>query len=229
MITPHRLVRRSVCLATTLAFVFSTAHVAPVSAAGNDADAGRWAMIVLTSPTQIAVPLPAPVESAGYQAELAAVRAAQANITEEQKQSIEYWSKGGAIRWMEIMMELVARADLPPAPRPDGIYPAPDANNPFADPPFPFANPPYAARAYSYVTVAQFEEFFALLPGRADGPRSWSVSRAEIEARNYDLKATNPNAVSTQDTRTPAELLDVIVAKGREVDDALNALAALVR
>lgn len=155
--TSHRLVHRGVGLVTTLALVFSTAHVAPASAAGNDADAGNWAMIVLTGPTQIPVPLPAPVESATYQTELAAVRTAQANITEEQKTSIEYWSKGGAIRWMEIMMELVARADLPPAPRPDGTYPAPDANNPFADPPFPFANPPYAARAYSYVTVAQFE------------------------------------------------------------------------
>jgi len=38
-----------------------------------------------------------------------------------------------------------------------GTYPVPDANNPFADPQFPFGNPPYAARAYSYVTVAQFE------------------------------------------------------------------------
>ena len=35
--------------------------------------------------------------------------------------------------------------------------PAPDAANPFADPNFPFGNPPYAARAYSYVAVAQFE------------------------------------------------------------------------
>jgi membrane-associated phospholipid phosphatase len=33
----------------------------------------------------------------------------------------------------------------------------PDANNPFAEPNFPFGNPPYAARAYSYVAVAQFE------------------------------------------------------------------------
>ena len=51
----------------------------------------------------------------------------------------------------------MARADLPPAPRADGTYPVPDANNPFADPNFPFGNPPYAARAYSYVSVAQFE------------------------------------------------------------------------
>jgi hypothetical protein len=61
------------------------------------------------------------------------------------------------LRWNEILMELVANSDLPPAPNPDGSYPAPDANNPFADPRFPFANPPYASRAYSYVSVAQFE------------------------------------------------------------------------
>ena len=54
-------------------------------------------------------------------------------------------------------MGLVARYNLPPAPNPDDTYPVPDANNPFADPNFPFANPPYAARAYSYVAVAQFE------------------------------------------------------------------------
>ena len=42
-------------------------------------------------------------------------------------------------------------------PRPDNTYPAPDAENPFGDPNFPFANPPYAARAYSYVSVAQYE------------------------------------------------------------------------
>ena len=51
----------------------------------------------------------------------------------------------------------MARADLPPAPGPGGTYPVPDSENPFADPQFPFGNPPYAARAYSYVAVAQFE------------------------------------------------------------------------
>ena len=55
------------------------------------------------------------------------------------------------------MRELVARYNLPPAPRPDGTYPPPDANNPFADPVFPFANPPYAARAYSYASLAIYE------------------------------------------------------------------------
>lgn len=125
--------------------------------AANDANAGSWKYIVLTGPTQVVVPAPAPVTDATYQAELSAIKAAQAAITPRQHAAIEYWSKGGAIRWNEIMMELVSRYNLPPAPRDDGSYVFPDANNPFADPNFPFANPPYAARAYAYVSVAQYE------------------------------------------------------------------------
>ena len=78
------------------------------------------------------------------------------------------------------------------------------------------------------LTQNEFKEFFELLPSRAAGPRSWSVSRAEIEAKNYDLKASNPNAQSTRDTRTPAELLELISAKGREADQALATLRELV-
>jgi hypothetical protein len=127
------------------------------SPASTDAGAGSWRMIVLTGPTQFPVGAPAPADSAAYQAELASIKAAQANLTDAQRESIAYWSAGGVLRWNEIMRELVARADLPPAPRPDGTYPVPDPENPFADPQFPFGNPPYAARAYSYVAVAQFE------------------------------------------------------------------------
>jgi type I restriction enzyme M protein len=68
------------------------------------------------------------------------------------------------------------------------------------------------------------EDFFRLLPERADSERSWTVTRAEIEAKNYDLKAVNPNAKTNEDTRTPEELLDLIEAKGREVAEALAVL-----
>ncbi|MBN3945025.1 MAG: hypothetical protein HWQ38_00415 [Nostoc sp. NMS7] len=40
--------------------------------------------------------------------------------------------------------------------------------------------------------------------------RSWTVSRAKIEAKNLDLKAVNPNAKVEEDARTPEELLDFI-------------------
>lgn len=74
------------------------------------------------------------------------------------------------------------------------------------------------------LTLDKFEDFFKLLPTRADSDRSWTVTRQEIEAKGYDLKAVNPNAKSTQDTRTPEELLDLIEGKGREVAEALSIL-----
>jgi type I restriction enzyme M protein len=77
------------------------------------------------------------------------------------------------------------------------------------------------------LTVGHFEEFIRLLPERADSERSWTVTRQEIEAKNYDLKAVNPNAKNNQDTRTPEELRDRIEAKGREVAEELQALRIL--
>lgn len=77
------------------------------------------------------------------------------------------------------------------------------------------------------LTLARFEEFFRMLPERADGPQSRTVAREAVEARNYDLKAVNPNARADEDLRTPEQLLDLIEAKGREVAEALAALRAV--
>ncbi|MGK0740239.1 hypothetical protein ACSFCT_26510, partial [Yokenella regensburgei] len=59
------------------------------------------------------------------------------------------------------MRELVAKHNLPPYQNDDGTYPIPTAANPFSYPQFPFANPPYAARAYAYVSVAQYDALVA--------------------------------------------------------------------
>ena len=75
-------------------------------------------------------------------------------------------------------------------------------------------------------TLDKFEDFFRLLPERGDSDRSWTVTRAAIDAKNYDLKAVNPHAKSNEDTRTPEELLDVIESKGKEVAEALAVLRA---
>ena len=74
------------------------------------------------------------------------------------------------------------------------------------------------------LTLEHFADFLKLLPTKADSDRSWTVTRDEIEAKNYDLKAVNPNAKSNEDTRTPEELLAVIEDKGKEVNQALIAL-----
>ena len=76
--------------------------------------------------------------------------------------------------------------------------------------------------------LSHFDEFFQLLPDRADSEHSWTVSRSDIEAKNYDLKAVNPNRVAQVDTRTPQELIATIEAKGREIEDALADLKKLL-
>ena len=137
--------------------ITSSEALPPLQVASLDSTAGSWLMIVLSGPTQFTVAAPAAETSAVYAAELAGIKSAQAALTAAQRRSIDYWAGGGVLRWNQIARELVARFNLPPAPRPDGTYPVPDPENPFADPQFPFANPPYAARAYGYVTVAQYE------------------------------------------------------------------------
>jgi len=74
------------------------------------------------------------------------------------------------------------------------------------------------------LTISHFDEYFKLLPGREDSEHSWTVTREEIEAKNYDLKAVNPNRVEVVDTRTPEELINLIEAKGKEINEALAAL-----
>lgn len=78
------------------------------------------------------------------------------------------------------------------------------------------------------LTVDRFDEFFHLIPTRGDSDRSWTVTRAEIEATGYDLKAVNPNAKPDEDTRTPEELLNIIEAKGKEVEEAVAKLRAML-
>lgn len=135
-----------------------TEKLAPLQPISQDANAGTWSPVVLTDyATQIPLVAPASVNSQTYLDELAAVKNAQIKLTAAQRNTIAYWSVGGVLRWNQIMRKLVAQFNLAPAPSADGGYPIPDAENPFADPQFPFANPPYAARAYSYVSVAQYD------------------------------------------------------------------------
>jgi membrane-associated phospholipid phosphatase len=171
-------VRRTFCL--LLLAALSLTPTMTVKAASADAGAGNWQMIVLTGPTQFGVPPPGSTTGLDYQAELNAIKSAQGRLTADQRKAIDYWAAGGVLRWNEILLGLVSRYNLAPAPAADDTYPVPDANNPFADPQFPFGNPPYAARAYSYVTVAQYDAlkaawYYKYLYNR---PAPWRVDPA---------------------------------------------------
>lgn len=79
----------------------------------------------------------------------------------------------------------------------------------------------------SPLTMERFDDFFNLLPSRAESERSWTVTRPQMEAKNYDLKAVNPNAKNEEDTRTPEEILDVIEAKQKEIGEVIAKLRAI--
>lgn len=129
--------------------------------ANTDINGGTWMPILLTGPSEFAVAAPIATTAPDYIAQVNEIKSFQANITKEEKRSVNYWSAGAILRWNEIMRELVALHNLPPYQNADGTYPFPSANNPLAYPQFPFANPPYAARAYAYVAAAQYDALVA--------------------------------------------------------------------
>ena len=138
-----------------------TDDIAALNPTKTDANAGTWKTILLTGPTEFAVAAPGATTTPDYIAQVNEIKTWQANLTEDEKKSVVYWSAGAVLRWNEIMRELVAKHNLPPYQNPDGTYPAPNANNPLAYPQFPFANPPYAARAYAYFAAAQYDALVA--------------------------------------------------------------------
>jgi len=129
--------------------------------ASTDQQAGSWKTAVLANANEFAIPEPANVQSAEYKNELAQLKTTMSQLTDKQRDAVKYWSGGATIRWNQIMRELVAKYNLPPYQNEDGTYPIPSAMNPLAYPLFPFANPPYAARAYAYVSVAQYDALVA--------------------------------------------------------------------
>ena len=123
--------------------------------------AGTWKTFLLTTPNEFALEIPIATNTPAFTREINEIKSYQVNISEDQKRIIKYWSAGGVLRWNEIMRTLVARHNRPPYQNEDGSYPAPSAANPFANPQFPFSNPPYAARAYAYVSAAQYDAMVA--------------------------------------------------------------------
>ena len=126
-----------------------------------DANAGTWLPLLLTTPSEFTCPIPIAVTSPDYVIQLNEIKSLQYKITAEEQKIVSYWGAGAVLRWNEIMRQLVAQHNLPPYQNPDGTYPFPNATNPLAYPMFPFANPPYAARAYAYVSAAQYDACIA--------------------------------------------------------------------
>ncbi len=138
--------------------VLNRSDVFPVlSPERTDTNAGSWLPILLQAPNELACAPPILTSSPDYKLELIEIRGWQKKLTQNDRDLIHYWGAGTVLRWNEIMRELVAKYNLPPYQNEDGSYPIPSPTNPLAYPFFPFANPPYAARAYAYLSAAQYD------------------------------------------------------------------------
>jgi len=138
-----------------------TSNLPALNAGNLDLNAGTWRTILLSRPDSFAVVAPVATSSPLYAADLNEIKSLQHNLSKDQENSIKYWAAGGVLRWNEIMRGLVAKYNLPPVANADGTYPIPSAANPLAYPLFPFSNPPYSARAYSYISAAQYDALVA--------------------------------------------------------------------
>ncbi len=133
----------------------------PINPIRVDANAGNWLPILLTAPNEFACTVPIATNSPDYVLQLNEIKSFQNDISNEENESVKYWGAGAVLRWNEIMRELVAKHNIPPYQNDDGTYPVPNPNNPLAYPTFPFSNPPYAARAYAYLSAAQYDACIA--------------------------------------------------------------------
>ncbi len=122
-----------------------------------DENGGSWQPILFSSGSDIVIDAPAAVNSAEYQAELAALKSASQNVNGSQADAIAYWTNNPLIRWNEIALELAAKYNLIPPPNADGSYTLPSPATPAGPPVFPFAHPPYTSRMLAYLSVAQFD------------------------------------------------------------------------
>jgi len=138
-----------------------TTNLPAEQTANLDLNAGTWRTVLLSRPDSFVVNAPVATNSPLYAADLIEIKSLQKSLSSDQISSIKYWAAGNVLRWNEILRGLVAKYNLPPEANSDTSYPIPSSANPLAYPLFPFSNPPYAARAYAYVSAAQYDALVA--------------------------------------------------------------------
>jgi hypothetical protein len=157
-----------------------TGNIPALNPASQDIDAGKWRLILMSRPDSFAVATPAAPGTPAYTADLNEIKGYQQNLSHEQIEQIRYWGAGGVLRWNEVIRELVAKHNLPPYQNEDGTYPIPNALNPFNYPQFPFSNPPFAARAYAYLSAAQYDALVAC----------WHYKKLYNQKRPYEVDSS---------------------------------------
>lgn len=71
-------------------------------------------------------------------------------------------------------------------------------------------------------------EFVTLQQTRADGPKSWTVKRTDLDEDTLDLSVKNPNAPEEAPLRAPEEIIDEILARDAETAEILENIRGML-
>lgn len=71
-------------------------------------------------------------------------------------------------------------------------------------------------------------EFGALQKTRPNGPKSWIVKRANLDDETFDLSVKNPNAPAAAALRSPAEIIDEMLARDAETATILENIRGML-
>ncbi len=203
-----------------------TSNLPAMDPTNLDLTAGTWRTVLLTRPDSFAVAAPVPTTSPLYLADIYEIKSLQKSLTGDQASSIKYWAAGGVLRWNEILRGLVAKYNLPPIANSDTSYPIPSSTNPLAYPLFPFSNPPYAARAFAYVSAAQYDALVACWYYKT------KYNRAAPYAFDSSVNAEYINKTSLPSYPSEAAVLAGVTAEMMKLlfpDEIANVQALLVQ
>ena len=71
-------------------------------------------------------------------------------------------------------------------------------------------------------------EFVELQVSRPNGPKSWIVSRADLDEGTYDLSVKNPNAPEAEALRSPEEIIADMLARDAETAQILEDIRGML-
>lgn len=71
-------------------------------------------------------------------------------------------------------------------------------------------------------------EFVALQRTFAEGPRSWRIGRADLDAETFDLSVKNPNAPEAAALRGPKDIIADILARDAETAEILESIRGML-
>lgn len=88
--------------------------------------------------------------------------------------------------------------------------------------------PPYKLTKNKPLEYAHFKEFLKCYKERKITANSWLVSKKELEERNYDLSAKNPNSKEEKTLREVEEILSTLKANQEKANELLQKIQNII-